>query len=74
MDIVQKSGAWFSYNGERLGQGRENAKQYLKDHPDVAEVIEREVRNASSLSEAAVTAASLGGEQEDDEDIEKELF
>ena len=32
MDIVQKSGAWFSYNGERLGQGRENAKQYLKDH------------------------------------------
>ncbi|MBJ6364120.1 recombinase RecA [Paenibacillus sp. GCM10012307] len=75
MDIVQKSGAWFSYNGERLGQGRENAKQYLKDHPEVAEVIEREVRNASSLSEQAVAAASLGnGQNEDEGDLEEELF
>lgn len=71
MDIVQKSGAWFSYNGERLGQGRENAKQYLKDHSEVAATIEREVRNASSLSGAAVAAAALGDntEDEDEEDL-----
>jgi len=71
MDIVQKSGAWFSYSGERLGQGRENAKQYLKDHPEVAATIEREVRNASSLAAAAVPADKLGGntEDEDEEDL-----
>src|SRR5881397_319209 len=38
--IIEKSGAWFAYNGERLGQGRENVKQYLKDNPEVARVID----------------------------------
>ncbi|GGG11794.1 recombinase RecA [Paenibacillus abyssi] len=70
MDIVQKSGAWFSYNGERLGQGRENAKQFLKDHPEIALVIEKEVRNASNLSAAAVPAESLSTD-EDEEDFEE---
>ena len=42
--VVEKSGAWFSYKGDRLGQGRENAKQSLKDHPDVLKKIEREVK------------------------------
>jgi len=42
--IVQKSGAWLSYGDERLGQGRENAKQYLKEHPDIAQKIEDEIR------------------------------
>ena len=42
--VVEKSGAWFSYKGDRLGQGRENAKQSLKDHPDVLKRIEREVK------------------------------
>jgi recombination protein RecA len=42
--VVEKSGAWFSYKGDRLGQGRENAKQLLKDHPDVLKKIEREVK------------------------------
>ena len=73
MDIVQKSGAWFSYNGERLGQGRENAKQYLKDHPDVSDVIEREVRQASNLSTTAVATATLAAGQEKDEDEDFEL-
>jgi recombination protein RecA len=41
---VEKSGAWFSYKGERLGQGRENAKQALKDHPEILRRIEREVK------------------------------
>ncbi|HTG69650.1 MAG TPA: recombinase RecA [Candidatus Udaeobacter sp.] len=69
LDIVQKSGAWFSYNGERLGQGRENAKQYLKDHKDIAEVIEKQIREASNLS-AAATQANFKAEEEDDEEFE----
>ena len=44
MDIVDKSGAWFSYNGERLGQGKENAKQALRDRPELAEEIEKKIR------------------------------
>ncbi|MFU8792481.1 MAG: recombinase RecA [Acholeplasmataceae bacterium] len=39
LDIINKSGAWFAYNGEKIGQGRENAKQYLTDHPDVYKTI-----------------------------------
>ena len=42
--IVQKSGAWFSYNGEKIGQGSENAKKYLVDHPDIFEEIDHKVR------------------------------
>src|SRR6187455_2007282 len=47
--IVEKSGAWFAYNGERLGQGRENAKQFLKDNPDVCKTIEERVRRELGL-------------------------
>ena len=43
--IVEKAGAWFSCKGERIAQGRENAKQYLKDHPDLAAEIEKVIRN-----------------------------
>jgi recombination protein RecA len=42
-NIIEKSGAWFSFNGERIGQGRENAKQFLTDHPDLFNVIEAKV-------------------------------
>ena len=44
LDIIQKSGSWFSIGDERIGQGRDNAKKYLIDHPDVAERVEKEVR------------------------------
>lgn len=47
--IVQKSGAWFSYGDVRLGQGRENAKQYLKDNSDIAIEIDNKVREANNL-------------------------
>jgi recombination protein RecA len=47
--IVEKSGAWFAYGGERLGQGRENAKQFLKDNPDVYRTIEERVRRELGL-------------------------
>ena len=42
--IIEKAGAWFSYNGEKLGQGRENAKQVLRDNPALADEIERKIR------------------------------
>ena len=42
--VVDKSGAWFSYKGDRLGQGRENSKQLLKENPDLLKKIEREVK------------------------------
>ena len=47
--VVEKSGAWFSYKGERLGQGRENAKQTLKDQPVVLEKIKNEVKRALGM-------------------------
>ncbi len=47
--VVEKSGAWFSYESQRIGQGRENAKQFLRDHADVAEAIERRVREAAGV-------------------------
>jgi recombination protein RecA len=47
--IVEKSGAWFAYGGERLGQGRENAKQFLKENPDVRRTIEERVRRELGL-------------------------
>jgi len=64
MDIVQKSGAWFSYNSERLGQGRENAKQFLKDHPEITTAIEKQIRDASNL----ITAIPPSENDEEDED------
>jgi recombination protein RecA len=47
--IVEKSGAWFAYSGERLGQGRENAKQFLKENPDIRRTIEDRVRRELGL-------------------------
>jgi recombination protein RecA len=61
--IVEKSGSWFSYNSERLGQGRENAKQFLKDNPAIANEIELALRqNAGLLSEGLLDT----GEDEGD--------
>lgn len=44
MEIISKSGAWYAYNGERLGQGKENVKEYLKQHPEIAAEIEQQIR------------------------------
>ena len=48
--IVQKSGAWYAYQGERLGQGRENAKEFLKQHPELMQEIERKVYEKANLN------------------------
>src|ERR1700758_5619167 len=67
--VVEKSGAWFSYDGQRIGQGRENAKQFLKDNPQIAVAIEQAVRaNAGLVADAMMEAsAAEGGSAEDSE-------
>ncbi|MDD3368993.1 MAG: recombinase RecA [Lachnospiraceae bacterium] len=50
IDVINKSGAWYAYEGEKIGQGRENAKQYLKDNPDVCKVVENKVREFYGLT------------------------
>jgi recombination protein RecA len=66
MDIIQKSGAWFSFEGERLGQGRENAKQFLKDHPEIAAKIEKQIRDASNLIGVSAVSAFPASPDEDE--------
>ena len=57
-NVIEKSGAWFSYNGDKIGQGRENAKIYLRDHPDIALEIENKIKaDAGHLS-----AEMIGGD------------
>ncbi|MBR4106454.1 MAG: recombinase RecA [Alphaproteobacteria bacterium] len=59
-NIIEKSGAWFSYNGDKIGQGRENAKTYLREHPEVALEIENKIRaDAGHLS-----SEMIGGDSE----------
>jgi len=61
-NVVEKSGAWFSFDGQRIGQGRENAKTFLKDNPDMAASIERKVRENAGL----VSEKMLQGEDGED--------
>lgn len=69
LDIVLKSGAWYSYNEERLGQGRENAKQFLKENPDIANEIQLAIRTHYNLDEE-VPVSDMSEEQQ--ELLEKE--
>jgi recombination protein RecA len=63
--VVEKSGSWFSHDGTRIGQGRESAKQFLKDNPDVATQIERAIRsNAGLVADAMMVASAEGGAEE----------
>ncbi len=55
--VVEKSGAWFSADSQRIGQGRENAKQFLREHPEVADAIERKVRDQSGVVANTMLAA-----------------
>jgi recombination protein RecA len=65
--VVEKSGAWYAYKGEKIGQGRENAKIYLEQNPKVAEEIEKIIRD-----QAAAISAALDGNPESKEEISKE--
>ncbi|MEK6630010.1 MAG: DNA recombination/repair protein RecA, partial [Acidobacteriota bacterium] len=62
--IVEKSGTWFSFSGERLGQGRENAKQFLKENPDMCQTIESRVRKELGLTRDAESAPAEAPEKE----------
>ena len=62
-NVVEKSGAWFSCDGQRIGQGRENAKQYLRDHPDMAAAVEARVRAQAGV----VANAMMTGPESEDE-------
>jgi len=67
LDIIDKSGAWFSYKETKLGQGRENAKQTLKDNPELAAQIEEEIKQAlgigSTMLEMSEEEIKLAGEE-----------
>ncbi|UYH50911.1 recombinase RecA [Candidatus Kirkpatrickella diaphorinae] len=67
-NIVEKSGAWFSYDSQRVGQGRENAKQFLRDHPEIAADIERRIRDQAGV----VSDAMMGTPEEETEAVEGE--
>ncbi|MFV0283955.1 MAG: recombinase RecA [Castellaniella sp.] len=56
--LIDKSGAWYSYNGDRIGQGKDNVREYLKEHPDMAFEIENRVREQLGVTARAVPAAS----------------
>jgi recombination protein RecA len=57
-NVVEKSGSWFSYKGERIGQGRENARQFLKDNPDIRQTIDTELRKVLGLTKPEPAAAA----------------
>jgi recombination protein RecA len=67
--IVEKSGAWFSYDSQRLGQGRENAKQFLRDNPEMGAAFERAIRqNAGFIAEKFLERADESDAAADDGD------
>ena len=70
LDIIEKSGSWFSYGGEKIGQGRENAKKYIMEHPKMAEEVEKKVRDNFSK---AFENALVDGETPDIEEEEEPL-
>ncbi|CAI3256546.1 recombinase RecA [Enterococcus cecorum] len=64
VDLVDKSGAWYSYNGERIGQGRENVKNYMKDHPEMVSELLVKVRDAYGIGDGTTIEATEETEQE----------
>ena len=65
LDVIQKSGAWFAYNGNKIGQGRENSKIYLKEHPEVMDEVEAKVRTSFGLQGAKAAAGPQPGPSEE---------
>ncbi len=64
MDIIEKSGSWFSYNGERVGQGRENVKRFLREHPEIMDELDQKVRLAYGLPVKQSSSGSQSREAE----------
>ncbi|WP_283809156.1 recombinase RecA [Tumebacillus amylolyticus] len=74
LDIVNKSGAWYSFEDERLGQGRENAKQFLKDHPQIAFKIESKIREFHNVGKASAETFKATAEELADQEADGELL
>ncbi|MEY3467782.1 MAG: recombinase RecA [Actinomycetota bacterium] len=72
LGIAKKSGAWFTYDGEQLGQGRENSKQFLADNPDVMMQMTERVREKAMARNNAEAAQQGGFSKDDDEPIDLE--
>ena len=72
--IVDKTGAWFSYNGERIGQGRENTKAFLKAHPKIADQVEKAIRQNAGLIVDKMLQAEPDGEEGTDAEEDPEGF
>jgi recombination protein RecA len=66
-DIVLKSGAWFSYGDTRIGQGRENSKQYLKDNPELLKELDDKIREMFNLGKSKALPAAADEALSDDE-------
>ena len=67
LDIIEKSGSWFSYNGNRIGQGRENVKKYLQDNPDILDEVEKKVRGNTEKAFEESLGEELPSAETDDE-------
>ena len=68
LDIVEKAGSWFSYNGERIGQGRENVKKYLKENPEILDEIEKKVRDNFAKAFEQSLGEDLPSKEDDDDE------
>ena len=66
---MEKSGSWFAYNGQKIGQGKDNAKTYLKEHPEVRDEIEEKIRALLAGKEVAEDAQAADSADEDEEEF-----
>ena len=66
LDIIEKSGSWYSYNGERVGQGRENAKQFLKENPEIRAAVQQQIRNHYELDGVQKVAEEIDEAEQDE--------
>ena len=69
LNVLEKSGAWYSYNGQRLGQGKENVREFLKQHPDVSGEIEQKIREMKGIHLKSISAVEVEGEIMPDADL-----
>ena len=63
--VIEKSGSWFSWNSQRIGQGRDNVREFLKTNPDIADAIEKQVRGAKEVIEEELLVGPTAGEDEE---------
>jgi recombination protein RecA len=70
--VVEKSGSWFSWKGERLGQGRERSRDFLRENPQICNTIEQQVKEAAGAPGAAVAASGGGGGGDSEEEVTAE--